>query len=137
MNDDARYMAPLHLAARLILENGGEIAKIYSLKDAFDVILSKLDNVDAAKTRRYRFVYAKLLDFEKYLQFLGTDVALDGSGIPAPHMDPALMDPNQLVEALRRKGGKPGRAGHQLGLAAPCLQGHLAGGRGLRRLRYV
>ncbi|MBE6961361.1 MAG: cytidyltransferase-related domain protein [Ruminococcaceae bacterium] len=83
-------------------ENGGEIAKIYSLTDAFDVILSKLDNVDAAKTRRYRFVYAKLLDFEKYLQFLGTDVALDGECTPAPHTDPALMNPLQLVEALRR-----------------------------------
>ena len=28
MNDDARYMAPLHLAARLILENGGETYRV-------------------------------------------------------------------------------------------------------------
>ena len=82
--------------------NGGEIAKIYSLTDAFDVILDKLDNVDAAKTRRYRFVYAKLRDFEKYLQFLGADIDLDGTAVPAKRKDPALMDPEEVVEALRR-----------------------------------
>lgn len=48
-------------------EDGRETAALYSLKDAFDVILSKLDNVDAAKKRRYEYVYRKLRDFEEYV----------------------------------------------------------------------
>lgn len=83
-------------------KHGGEIARIYSLTDAFDVILSKLDNVDDAKTRRYRFVYAKLRDFEEYLRFCGADVELDGSGAPAKRVDAALLNPEKVVEALRR-----------------------------------
>ena len=41
-----------------------EVIHFYSLKEAFDVILNKLDNVDAAKRHRYVKVYAKLKDFE-------------------------------------------------------------------------
>lgn len=41
-------------------EDGREITKIYTLKDSFDVILSKLDNVDEAKRNRYRVVYSRL-----------------------------------------------------------------------------
>ena len=33
---------------------------IFTLKDSFHIILSKLENVDVAKERRYRYVYAKL-----------------------------------------------------------------------------
>ena len=36
--------------------DGRETAALYSLKDAFDVILSKLDNMDGAKKRRYEYV---------------------------------------------------------------------------------
>ena len=46
---------------------GQEITKISTLTEAFDVILSKLDNVDDAKRTRYTFVYAKLRDFERYM----------------------------------------------------------------------
>ena len=46
-----------------------ESACLYSLQEAFDVILSKLDNVDAAKKRRYEYVYRKLRDFEDYRPF--------------------------------------------------------------------
>ncbi len=49
--------------------------RYYSLDDAFDVILSKLDNVDQAKEKRYRRVYNRLKDFENYM--LGKDVDLD------------------------------------------------------------
>jgi len=45
--------------------------KIFTLKDSFDVILGKLDNVDAAKENRYRRVYDKLNDFEQFLWDLG------------------------------------------------------------------
>jgi len=81
---------------------GEEICRIYSLTDAFDVILSKLDNVDAAKTRRYRFVYAKLKDFEEYLRSFGADLELAGAAEPLPWKDPALLTPDEVVEQLRR-----------------------------------
>lgn len=44
---------------------------IYPLKDSFDVILNKLDNVDQAKEQRYRRVYNKLVDFETFMHGLG------------------------------------------------------------------
>ncbi|OJV66058.1 MAG: hypothetical protein BGO41_09005 [Clostridiales bacterium 38-18] len=47
------------------------LMRFYNLQDSFDVILDKLDNVDAAKENRYRKVYAKLRDFEAFLQDLG------------------------------------------------------------------
>ncbi len=84
-------------------ESGNEIARIYSLDEAFDVILSKLDNVDAAKERRYRFVYAKLHDFEEYLQSFGVDTTLSGMDTPPlPRKDPALLTSEEVVAALRR-----------------------------------
>ncbi len=45
--------------------------RFYNLKDSFDVILEKLDNVDEAKENRYKRVYAKLRDFEDFLVDLG------------------------------------------------------------------
>ena len=63
--------------------DGKEITKIYTLKDSFDVILSKLDNVDEAKRNRYRVVYARLHEFEKYMRSLGVDTDLSGNP-PAP-----------------------------------------------------
>lgn len=46
---------------------------IFSLKESFDVILSKLDNVDETKEKRYRRVYSKLKDFEKFLQSINVE----------------------------------------------------------------
>lgn len=83
-------------------EDGQEIARLYSLAEAFDVILSKLDNVDDAKRRRYQYVYAKLADFEEYLVFFGVDTALETpGGPPLPRKDPALMTSREVVYALR------------------------------------
>ncbi|GAB6106268.1 cytidyltransferase [Fusibacter bizertensis] len=45
--------------------------RFYNLKDSFDVILEKLDNVDEIKENRYKRVYAKLRDFEDFLIDLG------------------------------------------------------------------
>ncbi|HWR62154.1 MAG TPA: cytidyltransferase [Clostridia bacterium] len=53
---------------------------IYSLQESFRVILNKLDNVDAAKEKKYRRVYSKLQDFEAYMTNLGIEV--DISRIP-------------------------------------------------------
>lgn len=83
-------------------ESGQEIARIYSLQEAFDVILSKLDNVNYVKELRYRHVYAKLVDFEDYICSFGADATLSGANTPPPpKTDPALMRPQQVVTALR------------------------------------
>ena len=82
--------------------DGGEIAELFSLKDAFDVILGKLDNVDDAKRRRYQFVYAKLRDFEEYLTYFGVDTTLETSGVPpVSRRDAALASPDQVVYYLQ------------------------------------
>ena len=52
-------------------EKGREIIHFYTLREAFDVILSKLDDVDGAKRQRYQKVYVKLVDFEAYMEELG------------------------------------------------------------------
>ena len=62
--------------------DGKEITKIYSLKDSYDVILSKLDNVDEAKRTRYQVVYSRLHEFENYMRSLGADVDLSGEKRP-------------------------------------------------------
>ncbi len=83
-------------------ENGQEIAEIFSLADSFDVILQKLDNVDAAKRRRYQFVYAKLHDFEEYMRAFGVDTTLTLPSVPtAPAKDAALMEMDEAVASLR------------------------------------
>ena len=84
-------------------EDGQEIAQLFSLKEAFDVILNKLDNVDAAKRLRYQYVYDKLRDFEAYLGSFGVDTTLETAGGPCqPRKDAALMTPDEVVLALRR-----------------------------------
>lgn len=83
-------------------EDGQEIARLFSLKDAFDVILNKLDNVDDAKRRRYQFVYAKLRDFEEYLTYFGVDTTLETPGVPpVPRRNAALASPDEVVYYLR------------------------------------
>ena len=83
-------------------DDGREIAQLFSLKEAFDVILSKLDNVDDTKRRRYQYVYTKLADFEEYMVSFGVDTTLATTGA-APHSrrDPALMTEEEVVSALQ------------------------------------
>lgn len=57
--------------------NGLSNMKIYTLEDSFNVILNKLDNLDAAKENRYRKVYSKLRDFENFLLDLNINVNAD------------------------------------------------------------
>lgn len=84
-------------------EDRREIPCLYSLQEAFDVILSKLDNVDDAKRLRYRYVYAKLRDFEDYLISFGVDTTLRTAGGPAsPAKNAALLNTDEVVTALRR-----------------------------------
>ena len=80
---------------------GSEITVLYPLDQSFQVILSKLDNVDQAKRRRYEFVYGKLHDFEDYMVSQGVDVTLAGDHRrPAPLKDPSLMGPDETVDRL-------------------------------------
>lgn len=71
---------------------------IFTLKSSFDIILSKLENVDEAKERRYRYVYAKLKDFENYMESLGvnTDFSIRQLKPPA-HKDIALVDAQESI----------------------------------------
>ena len=85
-----------------VWKDGSEAAQLFSLKEAFDVILSKLDNVDAAKHKRYQYVYAKLRDFEQYLRLFGVDTSLETEGTaPLPQQDAALLSAEEVVEVLR------------------------------------
>ncbi|MCI8552774.1 MAG: cytidyltransferase-related domain protein, partial [Lawsonibacter sp.] len=80
---------------------GNEVVVLYPLDESFQVILSKLDNVDRKKRRRYEFVYGKLHDFEDYMRSLGVDVDLTGvRHAPAPVKDPALMGPEETLNSL-------------------------------------
>ncbi|MFV0497171.1 MAG: nicotinate-nicotinamide nucleotide adenylyltransferase [Candidatus Fimivivens sp.] len=82
--------------------NGHEISQIFSLADSFEVILQKLDDVDAAKRRRYQFVYTKLHDFEAYICSFGVDTTLELPTVqPAVVKDAALMCMDEAVSALR------------------------------------
>ena len=82
-------------------EKGREITVLYPLDESFQVILSKLENVDGSKRRRYELVYGKLHDFEDYMRSLGVDVDLTGQPqTPAPLKDPSLMGPRETVEGL-------------------------------------
>ncbi len=83
-------------------DSGRERTHIYTLEQSYDVILSKLDNVDDAKRRRYAFVYAKLCDFQEYLQDLGVDVTLEGHPTaPVRRPDAALLSHEETVRAFR------------------------------------
>ena len=51
--------------------------RYYTLQDSFDVILNKLDNLDQAKELRYRKVYDKLHDFERFMVDQGVETNPD------------------------------------------------------------
>ena len=83
-------------------EKQGELVKFYSLEDSFEVILNKLDNVDAKKKARYEKVYAKLKDFEDYMIGLGvnTDLTHQERGI-SNLKDAALLEPEEVIQRLK------------------------------------
>ena len=80
---------------------------IYSLSESFEVILSKLDNVDEGKTRRYKRVYAKLKDFENYMLHLQIEVNINSTTLASntdyhkqtPNY--ALMHGNEVLENIK------------------------------------
>ena len=107
-------------------EKGQEITVLYPLDQSFQVILSKLDNVDSSKRRRYEFVYGKLHDFEDYMRSLGVDVDLSGHPAPpAPDKDHP-HDAHALQRAQVRQHHR-GRPLHQGLEAAAGLPERLSG----------
>ena len=82
-------------------DQGREVTKIFSLAEAFNVILSKLDAVDQVKRRRYELVYARLYDFEQFMVSRGVDVTLEGGDTPPlPEKHTALMTDREALTAL-------------------------------------
>lgn len=79
-------------------DHGREVTKIFSLAEAFNVILSKLDGVDREKRRRYELVYARLYDFEQFMLARGVDVTLLGRDTPPrPEKHTALMTDQEAL----------------------------------------
>ncbi len=82
--------------------DGTEQVKFWTLKESYDIILGKLDNVDDAKRRRYAKVYAKLRDFEDYLVSLGVSTDLkSGFHKPPQHTPYSLMNTEEMVQAFK------------------------------------
>ena len=93
-------------------DHGREVTKIFSLAEAFDVILSKLDNLDWEKRRRYELVYARLYDFEQFMLARGVDVTLRGRDTPPrPEKHTALMTDQEALDTLTMQC-----VGHNIGL---------------------
>lgn len=88
-------------------EHGRQSMHIYNLKESFDVILDKLDNVDEAKEKRYRKVYAKLKDFEDYVLSLGVNTDTVREYEPGMSFEPvkkrhyALMHGNEVTDNIK------------------------------------
>ena len=81
---------------------GEEEAHAYTLAEAFDVILGKLDGVDEAKKQRYVKVYSKIRDFENYIKGLGVDVSFGKGGLSERYLkDPAVMNSKEAIERLK------------------------------------
>ncbi len=80
--------------------------QFYDLAESFDVILEKLDNVDEAKEKRYRRVYAKLRDFEDFMRYHGVEVDVHK---PLPELTPktyvkphyALLQGNAVIDNIK------------------------------------
>lgn len=84
------------------VENGKYSMHIYTLEESFEVILNKLDNVDAAKENRYKKVYKRLKDFEDYIISLGVDTSLSGRLVKTSKKPYELMNKKEVIETLKR-----------------------------------
>lgn len=67
----------------------GNKMHIYDLENSFQVILDKLDNVDETKENRYKRVYSKLQDFERYMIDMGI------------HTDPATITKDHSLNIIK------------------------------------
>lgn len=75
---------------------------IYTLEEAYDIILNKLDNLDSKKEQRYEKVYKKLKDFENYMFSLGVNTDLTKRIPHKKTLKPyPLMDNEEIVENIK------------------------------------
>lgn len=82
--------------------NGKKEMHIYSLEESFNIILNKLDNVDDAKEKRYRRVYAKLRDFENYMLDIGVSVDINKKTNPIQQRKhTSLMQNEEIIENIK------------------------------------
>src|SRR5665648_790013 len=73
----------------------------YSLKDSFEVILKKLDNMDELKRIRYEKVYSKIRDFEEYMVGLGVSIDLTSKEImPVEKKFDPLLNSNEAIKRI-------------------------------------
>ncbi|MCC5909317.1 MAG: cytidyltransferase [Clostridiaceae bacterium] len=77
--------------------------QIISLKEAFDVILSKLDNVDKEKEKRYKRVYMKLRDFQNFMTNIGVNLDVSNTYSKKVHEKKyySLMYGTDITEHLK------------------------------------
>lgn len=78
---------------------------IFSLKESFDIIMNKLDNLDDAKIKRYKKVYSKLKDFEDYMLDLGVDVnnfTNLNTQIPYENKNYSLMHGKAIINSYKK-----------------------------------
>jgi len=79
--------------------------RIFGLKDSFQVILGKLDNVDEKKRKRYCRVYEKLKDFEDYMINLGVNVDAGNKEISSCKKDRnpyyPLMQGQEVIQNIK------------------------------------
>lgn len=84
--------------------NSGKM-KIFTLRDSFQIILEKLDNLNKQKKERYYRVYSKLKDFEDYLLDLGINVDIEKEGIHLPEekiiKHYSLMQSKEIIQNLK------------------------------------
>ena len=82
-----------------------EEMRIFSLKNSFQVILGKLDNVDEKKRKRYCRVYEKLKDFEDYMVNLGVNIDVENKEISSYRKDRKqyypLMHGQEVIQNIK------------------------------------
>lgn len=87
-----------------VRENGKEQICFWSLDESYKIILSKLDNVDEKKAKRYEKVFMKLKDFEMFLEELGVSTDLDlAFGHKAVLKETVFMNQREMAERFRHK----------------------------------
>ncbi|MTI68858.1 MAG: cytidyltransferase [Firmicutes bacterium] len=75
---------------------------IFTLKESFEIVLNKLDNVNETKEKRYKRVYSKLRDFEDYLLNLGVNVDLTTKKLSKrPKNYYSLMQGEDIINNLK------------------------------------
>lgn len=82
-------------------EDDQETINFFTLEEAFDVALSKFDNINESKNHRYEKVYNRLLDFEDFMRENGvtTDLPEDWSEAPHFRSNPRVRDLSLLSGA--------------------------------------